>query len=236
MSRMISSSDKKPMPEELVRGAHERLVRELISLESFVTLCYVRLDLKSQSIRLVDCGHTKTIHYHSSTRKCTFLQGYNMPLGFTEQDVYKPVNAKIETGDMLFFYSDGVTEARNKAGEFFGEDHLVECILANVHLDDPGEIINNVRQTVEKFSQSDTFADDLTCVAVMIFDMSKLEFIDSSGCGVILSCLRKINSKDGDIKLFGLTKPVRTLFELIRMHRIFDIFNTKEEAVKAHQL
>ena len=45
-----------------------------------------------------------------------------------------------------------------------------------------------------------------------------------------------MNAKVGDIKLFGLTKPVGTLFELIRMRRIFDIFNTKEEAVKAYQL
>ena len=70
----------------------------------------------------------------------------------------------------------------------------------------------------------------------VVFDMTELEFFDSSGCGVLLSCLGKLNAKVGDIKLFGLTKSDRTLFELIRMHRIFDIFNTKEEAVKAYQL
>lgn len=68
------------------------------------------------------------------------------------------------------------------------------------------------------------------------FDLSKLEFVDSSGLGAILSCLRKLNSEGGDLKLFGVTKPVRALFELVRMHRIFDIFNTKEEAIKAFEL
>jgi len=70
----------------------------------------------------------------------------------------------------------------------------------------------------------------------VVFDMSHLRFVDSSGCGALLSCLRKINAKGGDLKLCGVTKPVRVLFEAIRMHRIFEIFNTKEEAIKAFQI
>jgi len=67
----------------------------------------------------------------------------------------------------------------------------------------------------------------------VVFDMSPVGFLDSSGCGTILSCLRQLNSAGGDLKMYGLQKPVRTLFELIRMHRIIEIFNTKEEAVKS---
>ncbi|MBC8393082.1 MAG: STAS domain-containing protein [Deltaproteobacteria bacterium] len=67
----------------------------------------------------------------------------------------------------------------------------------------------------------------------VVFDMSQVGFLDSSGCGTILSCLRQLNSAGGDLKMYGLQKPVRTLFELIRMHRIIEIFNTKEEAVKS---
>lgn len=70
----------------------------------------------------------------------------------------------------------------------------------------------------------------------VVFDMTHLRFVDSSGCGALLSCLRKINAKGGDLKLCGVTKPVRVLFEAIRMHRIFEIFNTKEEAIKAFQI
>jgi len=67
----------------------------------------------------------------------------------------------------------------------------------------------------------------------MVFDMSKLQFVDSSGLAVLLGCLRQINGVGGDLKLFGMTKPVRALFELVRMHRIFDIYNTREEAINA---
>lgn len=70
----------------------------------------------------------------------------------------------------------------------------------------------------------------------VVFDMGQLRFVDSSGCGALLSCLRKVNAQGGDLKLCGVTKSVRVLFEAIRMHRIFDVFNTKEEAVKAFQV
>ncbi len=69
--------------------------------------------------------------------------------------------------------------------------------------------------------------------ARVIFDMSGLKFVDSSGLGAILSCLRQLNAGGGDLKLTGMQKPVRALFELVRMHRVFDIYNTREEALAA---
>ncbi len=67
----------------------------------------------------------------------------------------------------------------------------------------------------------------------VLFDMSHLRFVDSAGIGAILSCLRRLSAAGGDLKLFGVSKPVRGVFEITRMHRIFDIFDTKEEAVHA---
>jgi anti-sigma B factor antagonist len=68
----------------------------------------------------------------------------------------------------------------------------------------------------------------------MVFDMSRLQFVDNSGLGVLLSCLRKLHAAGGELKLFGLTDQVRKLIELVRMHRIFDIYNTREEACRAY--
>jgi len=67
----------------------------------------------------------------------------------------------------------------------------------------------------------------------VVLDLSRLRFTDSSGLGSFLSCLRKLNAKGGDLKLCGITRQVRTVIELVRMHRIFDIHETKEEAVRA---
>ena len=73
----------------------------------------------------------------------------------------------------------------------------------------------------------------LEATTKLVFDLSRLRFVDSSGLGAILSCLRQLTAKNGDLKLCGLSKQVRAAFELVRMHRIFDIYGTKEEAARA---
>jgi anti-sigma B factor antagonist len=73
----------------------------------------------------------------------------------------------------------------------------------------------------------------ITPGAKMVFDLSSLTFVDSSGVGALLSCLRQLNSTGGVFKLCAMVKPVRALFELVRMHRVFEIFNTQEEAVRS---
>jgi anti-sigma B factor antagonist len=67
----------------------------------------------------------------------------------------------------------------------------------------------------------------------LVIDLSRLRFVDSSGLGAMLSCLRQLSAKGGDLKLSGMQKPVRAVFELVRMHRIFDIYASREEAVRA---
>ena len=63
--------------------------------------------------------------------------------------------------------------------------------------------------------------------------LTKLEFVDSSGLGVFLSCMRKVTSADGNFKLAELNSTVRSLFELVRMHRVIEIYNTMDEAIAA---
>jgi anti-sigma B factor antagonist len=69
----------------------------------------------------------------------------------------------------------------------------------------------------------------------LVLDLDRVQFIDSRGCGVILSCLKHISPAGGDLKLCRATPPVRMVFDLIRMDRICEIVNTREEAVQAFQ-
>lgn len=67
----------------------------------------------------------------------------------------------------------------------------------------------------------------------IVLDMSELNFVDSAGVGTLISCLRMSKEKQGHFYLCELKKPVRALFDLMRMHRVFEVFNTQEEAVTA---
>ena len=67
----------------------------------------------------------------------------------------------------------------------------------------------------------------------VVLDLSKVVFVDSSGLGALIACLRQVSAAGGDLKLCGLSKQVRALFELVRMHRLFSIYNTRDEAMRA---
>jgi anti-sigma B factor antagonist len=75
----------------------------------------------------------------------------------------------------------------------------------------------------------------LEATTKLVLDLSRLRFVDSSGLGAFISCLRKLNAKGGDVKLCAMSKQVRAVFELVRMHRVFDIYGTREEAVRMFQ-
>ncbi len=70
-------------------------------------------------------------------------------------------------------------------------------------------------------------------VTKVVLDLSHLGFIDSSGLGAFLSTQRMLSKQGGALKLAHLSKPVQTMFEIVSMHRIFEIFPTVEDAVKS---
>jgi anti-sigma B factor antagonist len=67
----------------------------------------------------------------------------------------------------------------------------------------------------------------------LVLDLNRVQFADSRGCGAILSCLKRLSESGGDLKLCNVTRNVRTVFDLIRLHRICQIVGTRDEAVKA---
>ena len=157
-----------PTPEEIVAAVHAEVTGQFIQLERFATLCYARFDMAARRVDWVDCGHTKTLHFHPGSTHCGALEeGQNMPLGFSEREEYRQVSRPFEAGDLFLFYSDGVTEAQDAGGEQFGADRL--RVLVESHPDlGPEALVRAIRDAVVSFSGSERMADDLTCVAVRI--------------------------------------------------------------------
>jgi anti-sigma B factor antagonist len=64
-----------------------------------------------------------------------------------------------------------------------------------------------------------------------VIDLSELDFMDSSGLGALLSCMRRLRARGGDLKLAGMNSEVKTLFALVHMERIMDVFESSANAV-----
>ena len=67
-----------------------------------------------------------------------------------------------------------------------------------------------------------------------VFDCSRLEFIDSTGLGRLLLCLKQTMKKDGDIKLAKINEKMSMFLEITKANDIFQIFPTVEEAVDSY--
>jgi len=84
---------------------------------------------------------------------------------------------------------------------------------------------------------SQEFKNDINPVLAdhkqVVFDLSELTFVDSSGCGALVSCLRRVRKDSGNLKLCRVSRQVMDLFSVIRMDRIFDIFESRDEAIAA---
>ncbi len=67
----------------------------------------------------------------------------------------------------------------------------------------------------------------------LVVDMAGINFIDSSGLGSLVASLRSVNKLGGDIRIASLQDQVRAIFELTRLHRIFEIFDDSLTAAKS---
>lgn len=67
----------------------------------------------------------------------------------------------------------------------------------------------------------------------IVLDLNNVDFIDSAGIGTLVSCLRIVTEHQGQLRLCGLNRAVIALFELMRMHRIFEVHSDRQSALSS---
>jgi anti-sigma B factor antagonist len=69
----------------------------------------------------------------------------------------------------------------------------------------------------------------------LVIDLKEIHFIDSSGLGVMVSGYKNASTLHGTLKLSNLQSQVKSMFELTRLHRVFDIFTTVDDALQSYR-
>lgn len=70
----------------------------------------------------------------------------------------------------------------------------------------------------------------------VVVDLTKVEFLDSSFLGALVTGLKRSTMNGGDVKIVGLQPAVRSMFELTRLYKIFDIYETTKDALDTFEL
>ena len=146
-------------PVELVRAANRMLCPMMLDSQMFLTLVYVLFDRHDNTASIVSAGHNPV--YHLDGSKITPIDSTGPVIGWDEADAWEAVRCRFDPGMMLFLYTDGLTEAKDAAGEEFGERLLAE--LADFRT--PQAFAEKIFAAAETFNTG-TFADDVTIFAI----------------------------------------------------------------------
>ena len=125
------------------------------------------LDLPNKRLLLARAGHNHPLHYSAETKTTQWLKpsgvGIGMGKGSSFDEFLEETELALTTGDVLLFYTDGVSEAMNAANEMFGYEKLERVLKENVHLP-ASQIKEKLLGAVDQFRQGTPFADDATLV------------------------------------------------------------------------
>ena len=128
--------------------------------DMFVTLWVGILNLKTGALTYLSAGHNPPVLLRGGT--ADFLPAKNgFVLGGMEDVRYKEHTAQLQTGDTLFLYTDGVTEATSSSEELFGNDRLLAALKGTAD-DGAQAALNAVKQSVDSFVQDNAQFDDIT--------------------------------------------------------------------------
>jgi len=153
-------------PAEILRYANNQLYQSTSS-EKFATLFLAILDIETNVISYSSAGHD----YPFLLRKDgTFqrLQIGGLPLGMMDGLNYEEDSFTLEEGELLFVFSDGVTDATNIQEEMFGEYRLTEMLKGSIknEAEPASVIVQNVVESCIHHCGNAKFFDDLTVLAV----------------------------------------------------------------------
>lgn len=159
--RIFSKSD--PDPATLVTQLNVAL-KENLPQSKFVTLFLGRLDTNTGVVEYVNAGHTPPLYLHK--HGATELTDSDLLLGVISRAEFVNRELRLEPGDSLVLFTDGVTEARNLDGDDLGTDQIGEA-LVKLHGTDASTIAASVNETVlHHVGDAENLDDDVTVVIV----------------------------------------------------------------------
>lgn len=148
--------------------ANQELCRENETM-MFVTVFFAQLDLTTGELIYVNAGHNPPVLSENGNFRYLTQKKKHMMLGVNEDAMYETHRLTISPGDMLFLYTDGVTEAMDSDKNLYSEDRL-EKTINNVGVSlSVQEILANVRKDIDAHANGAEQSDDITMLGVKFF-------------------------------------------------------------------
>jgi sigma-B regulation protein RsbU (phosphoserine phosphatase) len=146
-------------------GKLNNVVHSNTEAERYITMFIAVLDPQEGTILYLNAGHCFPFVVRSKQSSMTSLPATGLPVGMFEDVVFEQVTHKLEPGDFLVLYTDGVTEAMNKSFEEYGEMRFQRAMEGHSS-QSAGGFLGGIVSDVEKFVAGEPQSDDVTMVVL----------------------------------------------------------------------
>lgn len=156
-----------PMDVSLEEAAAHinRVISENTGFDKFITYVHGIYDEETRIFEYVNAGHNPPTLVRANG-DIELLETGGLLLGVVADAVYERGSVKLETGDVLFLFTDGVTEAMSPEEEEYGEERLEKLLQDTRHLT-ASEILNAVREDIRVFTEDvPVLSDDITMIVI----------------------------------------------------------------------
>lgn len=158
-------------PDEIFRQVNHVLAAqnsELLFATSFIAI----YNSDTKTLTYSNAGHNLPYIVNETVMKLECEAG--TPLGLFDNEEYVSKSVQLKTGDIIFFYTDGVTEAINSDKKFFGVERL-EAELKNFRVSHAEDIIAYINNTINEFKDGAEQYDDTTMLALTLKETTELQ-------------------------------------------------------------
>jgi serine phosphatase RsbU (regulator of sigma subunit)/anti-sigma regulatory factor (Ser/Thr protein kinase) len=152
-------------PGRLMARLNDHLGNHL-AIERFVRLVVGLLDPERAELEYTNAGHVPPVIYRAKTGRVEWLLESSAVLGVEPGTTYVSARTKLEPGDMVVFYTDGVTEA-SRRGRPFGQGKFSD-LVAEYGVGTPGELVQAIRRAVEAWTGGGELRDDLAMLVCQV--------------------------------------------------------------------
>ena len=147
-------------PKQLFENIN-RQVCETNKQGFFVTMLACIIDVSNGKVSIVNCGHNPPL-IKRLNEKYEFLKlTPNIPLGAFEDAEFELYETMLAPGDLIYTYTDGVTESATADDEMYGEQRLYDC-LNSIQETDPETIVKRVKDSILEYTNHALQSDDIT--------------------------------------------------------------------------
>lgn len=138
-----------------------------INLDRYTTMAIAHYDLRTRQLTYSNAAHRPLLVLRSDRRTFESLDTEGIPIGLEKSSKYRETHTRLEKNDIIVLYTDGIIEAMNEKGEFYGLERLEHFLLSNHRLT-ADKMKRALEQELDGFSGNAVRQDDQTILLMRV--------------------------------------------------------------------